>query len=378
MLPYTSTTTMTCQEKRLKKPQFHTQNISVIRSFLAIATIFLVNTSIIYFVEASEARKSLDTNVCTHPQTEDIKYMQSGRSDLNTPSPKYAHMMSPAFVSLIAGSIAGAIGFGIAYPLDTLKTKKQLLALSSSDASKIGMTQLVKIIWKEEGLQGFFSGVSASMLGKAVIKAVAFSSNAAMLTFLHQHHAEAYLPNVLMLAVAACYSGFIASFAVTPFERVKIIMQASKSTVYKNGLDCVCALIKSESGGFFDLFFRGLGATIAREVPSYGIYFVMYSSLMSSSLSNMVTKSVAPLIFGAFSGCASWIPVYPIDVVKTLVQNTDGNMKLTIWGATKQLYQSGGIGAFFEGIAPKILLAALNHAVTFWVYDNIMAYYRFK
>ena len=37
-----------------------------------------------------------------------------------------------------------------------------------------------------------------------------------------------------------------------------------------------------------------------------------------------------------------------------------------------QLYRDEGIGAFFDGLTPKMLRASVNHAVTFWVYDLVM------
>jgi len=292
-------------------------------------------------------------------------------------SPTSIYAVSPALASLFAGSFAGSIGVGVAFPFDTLKTKSQVLSSSSNDVAKMNMLQLMGLIHESEGLSGFFGGVRSSMMGQAIIKAVAFSSNAAMLDFL-QSNASSYLSDILMLIIAACYSGFIASFAVAPFERVKIMMQASgPDGSYKNELDCIRAILKSE-GGVRDLFFRGLGATMAREIPSYGIYFVVYGVLMASSLPDIIPRSFAPLIFGAASGCACWVPVYPVDVVKTLLQNTDGNQDLSGWDVAKELYQTGGIGAFFDGLTPKMLRAAVNHAVTFWVFDFLMVSFDYK
>lgn len=81
---------------------------------------------------------------------------------------------------------------------------------------------------------------------------------------------------------------------------------------------------------------------------------------------------VAPLLFGAVSGCACWIPVYPIDVVKTLVQNTEGGESVNSIDVAVQLYNEEGIGAFFNGLTPKMIRASVNHSVTFWVYDLMM------
>merc|ERR1712125_254607 len=118
-------------------------------------------------------------------------------------------------------------------------------------------------------------------------------------------------------------------------------------------------------------FLTGLGPTLAREVPSYGIYFLVYGVFMQTQIASLL-GNIAPLVFGALSGMASWIPVYPVDVVKTLVQNSDGKETLSSFQVTKTLYEEGGVGAFFDGLTPKMLRAAVNHAVCFYVYDIMM------
>jgi solute carrier family 25 carnitine/acylcarnitine transporter 20/29 len=211
-------------------------------------------------------------------------------------------MISAAATSLLAGSLAGAVGVGVAFPLDTLKTRAQVMETEV----KLSMPQVVRAIYKQDGLKGFFGGVKGMMLGQAVIKSIAFGCNAATLAFLQQH-----FPNVApaaLLITAACFAGFITSFFVTPVERVKVMMQASSGT-YANEIACLRAILRRE--GWAGLFGRGLGPTLIRETPSYGIYFFIYGYLMQTPLAP-VLGGVAPLLFGAASGCACWIPVYPV------------------------------------------------------------------
>lgn len=274
-------------------------------------------------------------------------------------------MINSASASIIAGSMAGAIGVGVAFPLDTLKTKSQVLG------RKVSMGELIVMIYKDEGISGFFFGVKGMMIGQAVIKSMAFSANSSALSFLNSHENPFFTP-VNILIIAACFSGFVTSFLVAPIERIKVMLQASGSDLYANEFDAIKAVLKTEGiGGFMG---RGLGPTIAREVPSYAVYFVVYGLLIQTPVAQAL-GGAAPLIFGALSGCASWIPVYPIDVVKTLIQNTEGDKDgngTSALQVSKQLYREGGIGAFFDGLTPKMLRAAVSHSVTFWVYDLVI------
>lgn len=297
-------------------------------------------------------------------------------------------MLPAAIASLVSGSVAGAVGVGVAFPLDTLKTKAQVMsstATSVVDASETGapanlnMIQMFQLIYRMEGVSGFFSGVRTMMIGQAFIKAVAFSSNGLALYVL-QHYApvseSAFVQQflsapVLQLIVAACFAGFVSSFLVNPVERIKVMMQASGTSMYKNELQCIDAVLQKE--GWKGLLGRGLGPTLAREVPSYAIYFVVYGILSDTYLAKHVFgPTLSPLIFGAISGMACWIPVYPVDVVKTLLQNSEGDDGNSVWSITRKLYEEGGIGAFFDGLTPKMLRAAVNHSVTFYLYDLIM------
>lgn len=72
------------------------------------------------------------------------------------------------------------------------------------------------------------------------------------------------------------------------------MMQAQNA--YSDELQCIQAVLKNE--GWTGLFSRGLGPTLAREVPSYAIYFVVYGVLMQSEMAGRL-EGIAPLIFGA-------------------------------------------------------------------------------
>jgi len=291
-----------------------------------------------------------------------------------------------AFASVLAGSIAGAIGVGVAFPLDTLKTKSQVLSRQrqmdtggTGSVESYGMFTLIPMIYKMEGIAGFYGGVRGMMAGQAIIKSVAFSVNAIALDFLRD--ISPALTSVTTLLLAACFSGFVTSFLVTPIERIKVMMQASNSDedgtpTYSNEFKCAKVVLKNE--GWIGLMGRGLGPTLVREIPSYGLYFLLYG-ILSTLPSAASMGKIAPLVNGALSGMGSWIPVYPIDVVKTLVQNSDGSQaggdevgSLNAIDVARDLYADGGITAFFDGLTPKMLRAAVNHAVTFFIYDIIM------
>ena len=225
------------------------------------------------------------------------------------------------------------------------------------------------------------------MAGQALIKALAFGSNNWAVSQILE------TPTLLQLFFAAGFSGLVASVIVSPIERIKVLMQADAKKEFKSEIECLSKVLKQD--GVTGLLSRGLLATIIREVPSYGIYFVSYEIMMDGILGNSFGP-VASLVCGGLAGCFSWIPVYPFDVIKTNMQNTKGNVLLdnsidsndtevgykniqndgTFISTAVTLWQKGGASIFFDGLTPKLIRAVINHSVTFFVYgitiDEIM------
>mmetsp|Transcript_6368 Transcript_6368/g.12000 ORF Transcript_6368/g.12000 Transcript_6368/m.12000 type:complete len:319 (-) Transcript_6368:60-1016(-) len=275
-------------------------------------------------------------------------------------------MLPDAATSVIAGSIAGAVGVGAAYPLDTIKTKQQVdIEIHSDieyDVSSAGEVSVIAAastnnnlvltiteIWKNGGLGGFYGGVQTSMMGQAIIKATAFGVNAAAL--------EA---NYNMIHAAAL-AGFVTAFLAVPVDRIKVLMQTD---CYKTEYECFKSVLENE--GIAGLLFTGLVPTLFREVPAYTLYFFLYGALMSSVAETL--GSIAPAFSGALAGAICVVPVHPVDVVKTIVQHSAAEWQDVV----ADIYEGQGFEGFWEGLIPRMGRAAVNHAVTFAVYDFII------
>ena len=153
------------------------------------------------------------------------------------------------------------------------------------------------------------------------------------------------------------------------------MMQAQDhNSLYANELECIKAVLKSE--GWIGFLTRGLDVTMAREVPSNIVYFVVYGLLMQTAMKESI-GIMASMVAGAAAGMACWIPVYPIDVVKTRMQNTKGGKSesgtsISAWDIAIIMYSTEGIRALFRGIELQLFRAAISNGVTFGVYDLIM------
>ncbi|KAF9897317.1 hypothetical protein BX616_005814 [Lobosporangium transversale] len=179
-------------------------------------------------------------------------------------------------------------------------------------------------------------------------------------------------------------------------------------------------------------FYQGGLVTILRDAPGYGVYFWSYEGLKRAlEIPPGETGGINTwklLLAGGVAGICSWVSVYPLDVIKTRLQTqphlvtTDpySNIRtLPITAAARiptpttsllskthtdqrggllhqtsrqghsqvsssvpykgmvdcalRSYRSEGLGVFVRGMTPAVLRAFPVNAVTFFVYELVMA-----
>ena len=184
-------------------------------------------------------------------------------------------------------------------------------------------------------------------------------------------------------------TGMAQTWLCSPMELVKIRMQSQgegqkqgSQRVYSSAFDCLKKIYQAE--GVRGVY-RGMGATVARELPAFGVYFATYEALCR--LFTPETAKYCPtyglLIAGGVAGCCSWLSNYPIDVLKTRIQQdgryVNGKFYYKYTGyvdCVKQTLAEGGYRVFFRGLAPTLSRAFVTNAATFPVYTLCIRYLR--
>lgn len=166
--------------------------------------------------------------------------------------------------------------------------------------------------------------------------------------------------NDFNVPTSGAISGFVATFIVTPYERLKILKQTSQtSNVFLNPT----------------FLYKGFSATFTREVPGFAIYFSTYHYLKDYYFNgvNKDTMKLPPVmsfLFGGLAGTMAWLFIYPQDRIKTIIQSTTNDDKKTNIGTIiKNTYNNGGLKAFYSGFGFAISRAILLHAGTFMMFE---------
>lgn len=180
---------------------------------------------------------------------------------------------------------------------------------------------------------------------------------------------------VAQISAAGFFSAIPMTIITAPFERVKVLLQIQGQKVlapgekprYSGGLDVVKQLYKE--GGIRSVF-RGSAMTLARDGPGSAAYFATYeyikrklTPLDANGKPSGQLSLTAVMVAGGAAGVAMWIPVFPIDTVKSRLQSAEG--RPTIRGTISGLYSRGGFKAFFPGIGPALARAVPANAATF-------------
>ncbi|CAM9205534.1 unnamed protein product [Choristocarpus tenellus] len=305
-------------------------------------------------------------------EKEDVLVKEARRGTINV------QRSSPSVLEhLLAGTIGGMSGVFAAYPLDTVRIRMQ------TTSTTMGPLKTAKKVFQDLGIAGFYRGISSPIVGAGLTKSAVFGGYGLCQAIVRRMvRADAgrdlFLPE---LGVAAMGSGLVASFVVTPIERIKVVLQAGSGPgSYSNAWVCARGLVMEQ--GVRKGLFAGLGPTLMREVPGYGLYFATYETCkrilrgnndQESFSESLVLKTA---IAGALAGMAAWLPVYPADVLKSRMQSLGNGAGGSpgILKVASQIWAEGGVPAFYHGLAPTLGRAIVSHSTTFLVYEMVVGW----
>ncbi|XP_074488868.1 mitochondrial glutamate carrier 1 [Sebastes fasciatus] len=273
---------------------------------------------------------------------------------------------------LINGGIAGLIGVTCVFPIDLAKTRLQnqqngcRLYTSMSDC-------LIKTI-RSEGYFGMYRGAAVNLTLVTPEKAIKLAAN----DFFRQHLSKDGKLTLPKEMLAGCGAGTCQVIVTTPMEMLKIQLQDAgrieaqrklmpetvvEGTVAKSQTAMQLTRQLLSEKGIAGLY-KGLGATLLRDVPFSVIYFPLFANL--NNLGKRGADGPAPFYVSFISGCLAGstaaVAVNPVDVIKTRLQSlTRGSTEDTYSGVTdciRKIMRNEGPSAFLKGAYCRALVIA--------------------
>ncbi|KAJ4366610.1 mitochondrial aspartate-glutamate transporter agc1 [Ascochyta clinopodiicola] len=272
------------------------------------------------------------------------------------------------------GSLAGAFGAFMVYPIDLVKTRMQnqrstgvgnVLYKNSLDCAQ-------KVI-KNEGFRGLYSGVLPQLVGVAPEKAIKLTVNDLVRGKLTDKDTGAIrLPHEIL---AGGMAGGCQVVFTNPLEIVKIRLQI-QGELAKNveGVPKRSAMWIVRNLGLIGLY-KGASACLLRDVPFSAIYFPAYSHLKKDFFGESSQKKLGVLQMltaGAIAGMPAAYLTTPCDVIKTRLQVEARKGDATYNGlrdCAKKVWQQEGLKAFFKGGPARIMRSSPQFGFTLAGYE---------
>ncbi|GFR47867.1 hypothetical protein Agub_g9676, partial [Astrephomene gubernaculifera] len=177
-------------------------------------------------------------------------------------------------------------------------------------------------------------------------------------------------------------AGFAQVFLWSPVELLKLRSQLQTATRgspgYRNPAALAAQVVRTE--GVVGLY-RGFTLTLVRDVPSFAMYFWLYHDIATALSPGMHPEEAPPatqVIAGGMAGVLAWMPIYPLDVLKTRVQAVPGSSAggggggKTMLQYAREMYSEAGVRSFYRGVSPTLVRAFLMDAAAFLGYSTTL------
>lgn len=271
------------------------------------------------------------------------------------------------------GSMAGAFGAFVVYPIDLVKTRMQ-----NQRSSRVGQMlyknslDCAKKVIKNEGFRGLYSGILPQLVGVAPEKAIKLTVNDLARSFFSGKDGSIRIYQEL---ISGGMAGSCQVIFTNPLEIVKIRLQVQGEVAKTiNSAPPRSAIWIIRNLGLVGLY-KGVSACLLRDVPFSAIYFTGYNHLKRDYFGESQTQSLRIhqlLMAGAIAGMPASYLTTPCDVIKTRLQveARKGETAYTsLRHCAKTIYQQEGFRAFFKGGPARVLRSSPQFGFTLAAYE---------
>ncbi|GFZ50263.1 Mitochondrial RNA-splicing protein MRS3 [Saitozyma sp. JCM 24511] len=288
-------------------------------------------------------------------------------------------------VNMAAGAMAGISEHAAIFPIDSIKTRMQVLpaltpaAISSAGSSASAslatpqalntITQHLRSVSTTEGLRSLWRGVASVIMGAGPAHAAHFG----MYEFIREisgGRSEGWW-GVGGTALAGASATITSDALMNPFDVIKQRMQMRHSP-YRSVLHCAKSVYHAEG---LHAFYVSYPTTLTMTVPFTAVQFSVYESLKSLINPEGGYSPITHVVAGGVAGGVAAAVTTPLDVAKTLLQtrgdSTDPRIRNArgMAEALRIITSRDGIKGLRRGMLPRVLTVAPSTAISWMSYE---------
>ncbi|KAF8447531.1 hypothetical protein L210DRAFT_3472417 [Boletus edulis BED1] len=303
--------------------------------------------------------------------------------------------------SVVCALTASYISTLAGYPLDSLKSRLQ------TTKTRVSVPKLAGLVYQEEGMKGFYRGLWIPLITISFVRAASFTIYSGTREYCRNH--DYFSRNRISDAaiaggISGALSGSLISFGSAPFELVKVRRQLEYSIASSKGihmakppgtLEAVRDIFRTN--GLSGLYV-GFRLHFVRDTAGTALYFFEYDALrhlLGRQRSDEqgptppwlpIPVSLIPFVCGSFAGVTSWALIYPLDVVKTKIQQRalSGIPPRGVWETLHRLVRGpdpkdpkpvlAGIARIYQGLGVSAVRSITTHGLL-WTFFDITSHY---
>jgi len=301
--------------------------------------------------------------------------------EITLEQPKQKQVQSVSGIkNFFAGGFGGVCCVATGHPLDTIKVRLQTMPKPKPGEKPLftGTFDCALKTIRHEGFLGLYKGMAAPIVGVTPIFAICFwGFNFGKKLQMKDPHDK---PTYLQIWNAGMIAGVFTTGIMAPGERVKCLLQIQQASgaerKYAGPIDCVRQIYKAN--GIRGVY-KGACATLLRDVPGTGMYFLSYEFLISQFIQEGQTRSDIGvhkiLVSGGLAGMCNWGIAIAPDVLKSRLQTApEGTYPNGVRDVFRHLMRTEGPQALFRGVVPVMLRAFPANAACFVGYEMAMRF----
>ncbi|KIJ69031.1 hypothetical protein HYDPIDRAFT_184954 [Hydnomerulius pinastri MD-312] len=298
--------------------------------------------------------------------------------------------LSASYISTLAG-----------YPLDSLKSRLQ------TTKTRISVPKLAGLVYREEGVIGFYRGLWIPLMTISFVRAASFTiySDTKEYCRKNNYFSQNKMSDAAFAGgISGALSGSLISFGSAPFELVKVRRQLEYSIAATKGvqlvkppntLDAVREIFRRN--GLSGLYI-GFRLHFLRDTAGTALYFFEYDAmrhLLGRQRSGEqgptppwlpIPVSLIPFVCGSLAGVTSWALIYPLDVVKTKIQQRAlaGTPPRGVFETLRRLVRGpdpkdpkpvlAGVARIYRGLGVSAVRSITTHGLL-WTFFDITSHY---
>lgn len=251
---------------------------------------------------------------------------------------------------LVCGAVGGTISAMCVHPIDTVKTRMQA---GHSSFAEGPMHTSVAAMLRREGIASFYRGIAIPLVSQpayigGTLAGMQFGRYLWACGRSQPREAEAK-ESLPAFCFAGATSGVFAAAAVTPGERLKVLMQASDAAKPRGLVEATRHVLR---GGLPSVY-RGLHLTVGREIPGNILWFFAYESA-HDRLQDAGASRTQSVMGGATAAGVSWsLASTPFDRIKVMQQASEGTAP-GVRALAARIWRTQGARGFMVGLVPTL------------------------